>query len=77
MYPKGLSDLLIQVITSWQVIAVTIALIFYIYIVSYAARKYRTPHAKKVKVKRKRATSVRAKSLEETSSNDDLGIEED
>jgi hypothetical protein len=45
MFSKELSELLIQVIMSWQVIAVTIALVFFMYLVNYAARRYHRPHA--------------------------------
>jgi len=44
MFSKELSELLIQVIKSWQVIAVTIVLVFFMYLVSYAARRYHRPH---------------------------------
>jgi len=43
MFSKELTELLVQVITSWQVIAITIALIFFIYLVNYAARTYHRP----------------------------------
>ena len=45
MFSKELTELLYQVIKSWQVIAVTLALIFYMYLVSYAARRYRRPRS--------------------------------
>jgi len=45
MFSKELSELLIQVIKSWQVIAVTVALVLYMYLVSYAARRYHRPRS--------------------------------
>jgi len=45
MFSQELKELLIQVIQSWQVIAVTIALVFYMYLVGYVARSYRRPRS--------------------------------
>ena len=36
-------DLLVQVITSWQVIFITVVLILYFFLVFYVARLYRKP----------------------------------
>ena len=77
-------QLLIQVITSWQVIAVTVALVIYIYIVSHVARgsHYRWNNVvQKVKVKKKKAAPPAAGPEEVVSSpdanvNDELGLEE-
>ncbi|MDR0443226.1 MAG: hypothetical protein LBH44_07470 [Treponema sp.] len=74
-------ELLKQVITSWQVIAVTIAVILYIYIVSYAARSYRRPRAiKKPKIKLKKVKAASVAGPEEagqgTNTNEELGLEE-
>ncbi len=38
-------DLLVQVITSWQVIFITVVLILYFFLVFYVARLYRKPPA--------------------------------
>jgi len=45
MFSKELTELFIQVIESWQVIAVTIALVVYMYLVGYVARRYHRPHS--------------------------------
>jgi Na+-transporting methylmalonyl-CoA/oxaloacetate decarboxylase gamma subunit len=45
MFSKELTELLLQVIKSWQVIAVTIALIVYMYLVGYVARSYHRPRS--------------------------------
>ena len=81
MFTKEVFDLLIQVIKSWQVIAVTIAIILYMSLVSYAARAYRRPRGvSKTKPRRKRAEIAAAGPEEVTSSssdvNEDLGLEE-
>lgn len=43
MISKELMDLLVQVITSWQVIFITVVLILYFFLVFYVARLYRKP----------------------------------
>jgi hypothetical protein len=43
MFSKELTELLFQVIKSWQVIAVSVALIMYMSLVSYAARAHHKP----------------------------------
>jgi Na+-transporting methylmalonyl-CoA/oxaloacetate decarboxylase gamma subunit len=57
MASMKLTELLTQVITTWQVLAVTVVLILYMYLVGYVARTYHRPHfvskskPKKVKAK--------------------------
>jgi len=64
MFSKELSELLFQVVMSWQVIAVTVALVFYIYLVNYVTRSYHRPHfvsrskPKKVKPSSKAASKT-------------------
>ena len=82
MYPESMFELVKHVLTSWQVIAVTVAIVLYLNIVFYAARYYRTPRigsiAKKLSFKRKAPRDVSASGPEEVSnSNDELGLEED
>jgi len=43
MFTEELRNLLFQVVKSWQVIAVSIVLIFYMSLVSYAARAHHKP----------------------------------
>lgn len=72
MFSEEVRRLLIQVITSWQVLAVTVILIIYFCIVSYVARVYyRRP-------RRPAAFSGGAEKSEDfvTSESDDLGLEE-
>jgi hypothetical protein len=80
MFTKEFFELLTQIIKSWQVIAVSIALVLYLNIVSYAARSYRRPKVKKVKIKQKKAEPLPASIPEEGESshdsNDELGLEE-
>ena len=74
-------SLLAQVITSWQVIAVTVVLVAYLFLVFHAARSYRRPRLvpKEKKVRRKKAAAPDGP--EEVASsgssvNDELGLEE-
>ena len=77
-----------QVITSWQVIIVTVGLVLYISIVNYVARSYHRPlNIKKISFKPKKAKPAAAAAAAEgaegedvpitSDSNDDLGLEED
>jgi hypothetical protein len=43
-----------QVLTSWQVIAVSIVLILFMNLVFYTARAYHSPRAKRVKIKKQK-----------------------
>jgi len=57
MFSEELRNLLFQVIKSWQVIAVSIALILYMSLVSYATRKHHKPaFVSKIKPKKKEKT---------------------
>ncbi len=82
MFSKEFFELLLQVLKSWQVIAVTIGLIVYIWLVSYTTKSYRRPRVKKAKVKRAKNSAPAGDSgPEEThdslDSNDELGLEEE
>ena len=49
MLSHELKDLLFQVIKSWQVLAVTVVLVLYIYLVKYVSRSYHRPRMSKTK----------------------------
>lgn len=79
MFEKEIIKLLIQVVTSWQVIAISIGLILYLNIVFYMAKAYRRPRMGKISVKKskkKEAAVVQDTSSESSDSNDELGLEE-
>jgi hypothetical protein len=62
MFSEELTHLLFQVIKSWQVIAVSIALILYLSLVSYAARAHHKPSSvSKTKPKKKKNPTEAAK----------------
>ena len=76
MFNSELRNLLVQVIASWQVLAVTGVLIVYIFLINYVARTYhRRPRQpsmpKKAKAEKSKTPDSAAKS-----DNDELGLEE-
>ncbi|MCL1837658.1 MAG: hypothetical protein FWG46_08940 [Treponema sp.] len=79
MFPKDFMGLLVEIVKSWQVVAVTVALVLYIFLVNYVARTYHRPRFvsknKPKKTKGKAAPKPQAESVEEDS-NEALGLEE-
>lgn len=78
MFASEVRALLVEVISSWQVLAVTIALIIFVFIVSYAARThshYKPRGAFKGKKRKMKSQDAIPDSLSLTDS-DDLGLEE-
>ena len=75
-------ELLPQILTSWQVILVTVVLILYIKLVSLAAKGYRRPRlikklkSKIKKTKPKPAAEGPEETKESVDSNEELGLEE-
>ncbi|MDR2133722.1 MAG: hypothetical protein LBP27_01345 [Treponema sp.] len=66
------------VITSWQVIVVTIALVFYFMLVSYVSRSYHRPGSFSFAAKKKKQKPVKIPETEiNEEEGDDLGLEED
>jgi hypothetical protein len=78
MFSGELISLLKQVISSWQVIAVSGALVLYLFLVSYVARTYKRPRGPSLvrRTKRDAPLPVGEPDLE-TSDNDDLGLVEE
>ena len=74
MFGEEVKKLLIQVISSWQVLVVTVVLIIYAFIVNYAARTHRRSY------RSRRMPKVKAKEVipeaPAPSENDELGLEE-
>jgi len=64
MFTGDVFELLKHVITSWQVIVVTLVVIIYLRIVTYMARSYRRPQSiKKLSFKKKKAPTPPAESM--------------
>jgi predicted small integral membrane protein len=79
MFENEIFQLLKQVVTSWQVIIISIALILYLNIVFYVARAYHSPRIGKISIKKKKKDRlvVSPSESEETGdSNNELGLEE-
>ncbi|MDR2258398.1 MAG: hypothetical protein LBE14_04520 [Treponema sp.] len=84
MFSKEMISLLIRIITSWQVIAVTVVFILYVFLVSYVARLYRHPRPmsmfsarpKSKKAKNQPASENGGGEIPETT-DDELGLEEE
>jgi hypothetical protein len=78
MFSGELMSLLKQVISSWQVIAVSAALVLYLFLVSYVARTYKRPSGSSfARRARKDLPSPVGEPDLETSDSDDLGLVEE
>ena len=72
MFGREIRQLLIQVISSWQVLAVTIVLVIYISIVNYVARlQYRSSRKPLLRKPRRKKSEVTP-----SPESDELGLEE-
>ena len=81
MFSEDFLELFLQVIKSWQVIAVTVTLVIYIFLVNYVARTHRRPRfVSKSKPKKVKAAAVEKttpkEEHEDDNINDTLGLEE-
>jgi len=82
MFQNEVVNLLIQVIKSWQVIAITVALVLYMFLVNYVARTHHRPRfvskSKPRKSKSKAASKAKPSGAvtEDEDSNAALGLEE-
>ncbi|MCL2214627.1 MAG: hypothetical protein FWC06_05385 [Treponema sp.] len=83
MQPVNIFETLKQVITSWQVIAITLLMLLYIHIVSNASKSYRRPRtSKKVKAPNKKQVTPESTDsgpeevVSSENSNEELGLEE-
>jgi hypothetical protein len=73
-----LLDVLIQVIKSWQVLAVTGVLILYFFLVSYAARSHKRPGSPaRTTGRAKKGSAVSGEPDVETPEGNDLGLTEE
>ncbi|MFP3043146.1 hypothetical protein LQZ19_15130 [Treponema primitia] len=75
MFSKELRELIFSVITSWQVIVVTIGIVIYIFIVSSVAQLYRSARPKEPKGKKPKK-EAKAEAAVEAGEGDDLGLGE-
>jgi flagellar biosynthesis/type III secretory pathway M-ring protein FliF/YscJ len=75
VFSRELNRLIVQVLTSWQVIVVTLGLIIYFFIVFSAARLYRSARPRPPR-ERKPKKAKQTEEAEETGDTDDLGLGE-
>jgi type VI protein secretion system component VasK len=76
---EELKALIVQVLTSWQVLAVTIGIIIYIFIVTSVAKLYRSARPKKPKTnkpQKEKKEKKEKKSDKVTEDTEDLGLGE-
>ena len=79
MFSGDLTALLLQVIKSWQVIAISVALVLYMFLVNYVARTYRRPRSVSKSKPQRAKIKIEKKPKKEKpaeSTNDELGLEE-
>lgn len=78
MFSKEMSALLLQVVTSWQVIAVTFAVLIYMSLVSYVARTQRRPRstAKNKSKKKEAPAGPEEVTVSGSNTNEELGLKE-
>jgi hypothetical protein len=76
MFSKEIFELLKQVVTSWQTIAVTLAFVVYWQLVSYAARPHRARPAVKAKPKKLKRPPVEKPVIDKDVDTEDLGLGE-
>jgi hypothetical protein len=78
MISKDMMDLIIQVIKSWQVIAVTITIVLYIFLVNYVARLYHRPRSvSKSKPQKAKVTKAPKEAAKKQDGNAELGLVEE
>jgi len=80
--PLSVFEVLKQVITSWQVIAVTVAIVIFLHIVFYVSRRSLRPtKIHKLSFRKKKPAAEPAQGPEEviagSSDNEELGLEEE
>jgi hypothetical protein len=84
VFSKELVDLLIQVVSSWQVLVATGVLVLYISLVSYVARTHRPPRGPSLSAPKKAKKDKQAESGpaheeagDASGDDDELGLEEE
>jgi flagellar biosynthesis/type III secretory pathway M-ring protein FliF/YscJ len=75
LFSDELKNILIEVITSWQVLAVTVILILYVFLVRYVARLYHRKRPLSYSPGKEKPAGEETKGVE-PSGDDDLGLEE-
>ena len=77
MFSEELRNLLIQVITSWQVLAVTVVLVLYVFLINYVSRSYYRRRSRSPVAKVKTRVKSEPPKVPPPEESDDLGLEEE
>ena len=78
MFNDEVKKMLIQVITSWQVLVVTVVLVIYIFLVNAVARIYHRRPPRQEPIQKAKPAPAEAPAPEAVSTDsDDLGLEEE
>lgn len=78
MVSEELLDMLFQVVTAWQVIAVTVVVLLYMFLVRYVARLYHRPRiSRTLSASPAKKAKELAKAAPEVSDSDDLEVIEE
>ena len=73
MFGAEIRSMLIEVITSWQVLVITVIIVFYFFLVSYASKTHQ-PRPRKAHMPRKKKAEKPASPAPD--GTDELGLEE-
>jgi flagellar biosynthesis/type III secretory pathway M-ring protein FliF/YscJ len=77
LFSKELTELIVSVLTSWQVIVVTIGIVIYLFIVFNVASLYRSARPKTPKLPKGKKGKPEEVLPAEESGTDELGLEEE
>jgi hypothetical protein len=75
LFSKELTSLIVSVLSSWQVIVVTLGVVVYVALVSNVARLYHNARPKPPRVRRPKKEK-KEKEAVENADTDELGLEE-
>jgi len=80
MFSGSMFDLAIQIITTWQVIAVTVVIVLYVFLINYVSQGYHRPRfVSKTKAKKAAPSEKKAKPLKKSQDekiDEELGLED-
>ena len=77
MANNGLRELIIQVISSWQVIVAAVAVLVYIVLVNYVSSNRYHKRSSPMRLPKPKKAKAQAPTPEETADDSELGLEKD
>ena len=72
-----LRELILQVIKSWQVIVVTVAVLLYILLVNYVSRNHYRARSSSTRLPKPKKVKAQAPAPEEAADDSELGLDKD